>query len=32
LLDNLVPAENALPMGVTLAWSRQDWEREEVEQ
>jgi hypothetical protein len=27
LLTDLVPADNALPMDVALAWSRQDWER-----
>jgi hypothetical protein len=31
-LQYLVPADNALPMEAALAWSRQDWEREEVEQ
>jgi hypothetical protein len=29
---NLVPADNALPMDATLAWTRQDWEREEAGQ
>jgi hypothetical protein len=31
-LEDLVPANNALLMDATLAWSRQDWEREEAEQ
>jgi hypothetical protein len=31
-LEDLVPADNAMPMDVALAWSRQDWEREEAEQ
>jgi hypothetical protein len=31
-LEDLVPADNAMPMDVALAWSRQDWERKEVEQ
>jgi hypothetical protein len=31
-LQDLVPADNALPMEAALAWSRQDWEREEAEQ
>jgi hypothetical protein len=31
-LNNLIPADNALPMDAALAWSRQEWEREEVEQ
>jgi hypothetical protein len=31
-LQDLVPADNALPMDAALAWSRQDWEREEAEQ
>jgi hypothetical protein len=30
-LKDLVPTDNAMPMDVELAWSRQDWEREEVE-
>jgi hypothetical protein len=30
-LKDLVPADNAMPMDTALAWSRQDWEREEVE-
>jgi hypothetical protein len=31
-LQDLVPANNALPMDAALAWSSQDWEREEAEQ
>jgi hypothetical protein len=31
-LEDLVPADNSMPMDATLAWSRQDWEREEAEQ
>jgi hypothetical protein len=31
-LQDLVPANNALSMDAALAWSRQDWEREEAEQ
>jgi hypothetical protein len=31
-LQGLVPADNALPMDAALAWSRQDWERQEAEQ
>jgi hypothetical protein len=31
-LEDLVPADKAMPMDVALAWSRQDWEREEAEQ
>jgi hypothetical protein len=31
-LNDLVPADNALPEDAVLAWSRQDWEREEAEQ
>jgi hypothetical protein len=31
-LNDLVPADNALPMDAALAWSRHDWEREEAEQ
>jgi hypothetical protein len=31
-LQDLVPTDNALPMDAALAWSRQDWEREEAEQ
>jgi hypothetical protein len=31
-LNDLVPADNALPMDAVLAWSRQEWEREEAEQ
>jgi hypothetical protein len=31
-LEDLVPANNAMPMDVALAWSRQDWEREEAKQ
>jgi hypothetical protein len=31
-LEDLVPADNAMMMDAALAWSRQDWEREEVEQ
>jgi hypothetical protein len=31
-LEDLVPANNALSMDAALAWSRQDWEREEAEQ
>jgi hypothetical protein len=30
-LEDLVPADNAMPMDAELAWSRQDWEREEAE-
>ena len=29
-LNDLVPADNALPMEQALAWSRQDWERQEA--
>jgi hypothetical protein len=31
-LQDLVPADNALLMDAGLAWSSQDWEREEPEQ
>jgi hypothetical protein len=31
-LADLVPIENSMPMEATLAWSRQDWEREQAEQ
>jgi hypothetical protein len=31
-LEDLVPADKAMPMDAALAWSRQDWEREEAEQ
>jgi hypothetical protein len=31
-LADLVPADNSMPMDATLAWSRQDWEREQAEQ
>jgi hypothetical protein len=31
-LEDLVPADNSMPMDAALAWSRQDWEREEAEQ
>jgi hypothetical protein len=31
-LEDLVPSENSMPMDAVLAWSRQDWEREEAEQ
>jgi hypothetical protein len=31
-LEDLVPADNAMPMDAALARSRQDWEREETEQ
>jgi hypothetical protein len=31
-LEDLVPADNAMPMDAALAWSRQDWKREEAEQ
>jgi hypothetical protein len=30
-LEDLVPADNSMPTDATLAWSRQDWEREEVD-
>jgi hypothetical protein len=30
-LEDLVPADNSMPMDAALAWSRQDWEREEAE-
>jgi hypothetical protein len=29
---DLVPADNSMPMDAALAWSRQDWEREQAEQ
>jgi hypothetical protein len=29
---DLVPADNSIPMDAVLAWSRQDWEREQAEQ
>jgi hypothetical protein len=31
-LADLVPADNSMPMDMALAWSRQDWEREQAEQ
>jgi hypothetical protein len=31
-LEDLVPADNSMPMDVALTWSRQDWEREQAEQ
>jgi hypothetical protein len=31
-LADIVPADNAMPMDAVLAWSRQDWEREQAEQ
>jgi hypothetical protein len=31
-LADLVPVENTMPMDAALAWSRQDWEREQAEQ
>jgi hypothetical protein len=31
-LADLVPADNSMPMDAALAWSRQDWEREQTEQ
>jgi hypothetical protein len=31
-LEDLVPADNSMSMDAALAWSRQDWEREEAEQ
>jgi hypothetical protein len=31
-LADLVPVENSMPMDATLAWSMQDWEREQAEQ
>jgi hypothetical protein len=31
-LADLVPADNAMPMDAVLAWSKQDWEREQAEQ
>jgi hypothetical protein len=31
-LADLVPADNSMPMDGALAWSRQDWEREQAEQ
>jgi hypothetical protein len=31
-LADLVPVENSMPMDAALAWSRQDWEREQAEQ
>jgi hypothetical protein len=31
-LADLIPVENTMPMDVALAWSRQDWEREQAEQ
>jgi hypothetical protein len=30
-LADLVPADNSMPMDAALAWSRQDWEREQAE-
>jgi len=30
-LNDLVPADNQLPMDAALAWSRAEWEREEAE-
>jgi hypothetical protein len=29
---DLIPVENSMPMDAALAWSRQDWEREQAEQ
>jgi hypothetical protein len=31
-LEDLVPADNSMPIDAALAWSRQDWEREQAEQ
>jgi hypothetical protein len=31
-LEDLIPANNSMPMDAALAWSRQDWEREQAEQ
>jgi hypothetical protein len=31
-LADLVPVDNSMPMDEALAWSRQDWEREQAEQ
>jgi hypothetical protein len=31
-LEDLVPTDNTLSMDAALAWSREDWEREEAEQ
>jgi hypothetical protein len=31
-LEDLVPTDNSMPMDAALAWSRQDWEREQAEQ
>jgi hypothetical protein len=31
-LEDLVPADNSMPMNAALAWFRQDWESEEAEQ
>jgi hypothetical protein len=31
-LNNLIPADNALPMDAALAWTRQEWGREEAKQ
>jgi hypothetical protein len=31
-LEDLIPADNAMPMDAALAWSRQDWKSEEAEQ
>jgi hypothetical protein len=31
-LVDLVPTDNSMPMDAALAWSRQDWEREQAEQ
>jgi hypothetical protein len=31
-LADLIPIENSMPMDAALAWSRQDWEREQAEQ
>jgi hypothetical protein len=31
-LVDLVPVENSMPMDAALAWSRQDWKREQAEQ
>jgi hypothetical protein len=28
----IIPADNVMPMDAALAWSRQDWEREQAEQ
>jgi hypothetical protein len=31
-LADLIPTDNSMPMDAVLAWSRQDWEREQAEQ